>query len=361
MQTDFFETLPRVIHGFGLGGVEQLSIVRGSALAGKHVPPFPPDVPAIVLSPFVLDDLVRIMRAVYSGGHFIHCLTEKGQNFAVELADLPGAGELLAVHVPPLGAYTSFESFYEVIAHLRAPEGCPWDREQTHQSLRKHLLEEAYEALDALDTQDNSKMREEFGDLLLQIVLHAQIASETGSFDMAGVIKGINDKIIRRHPHVFDSLAVKNAEQVLSNWERLKAEERKSKGATEKGVLDGLPSSLPSLSLAQEYQERAARVGFDWPQIDGVLEKIWEEIAEVRAAQNGDALAAELGDLFFALVNLARWKQVDAESALREANLRFKRRFAYVEQQARVNGQVLHQLSLDEMESHWQAAKKRGL
>lgn len=347
------------LFGFEFDG--RLSVVGGDSLAGKHVPNFPPDAPALIVNPGRGVDLTLLLRAVYPAGHGMRALTAEGVLVELALADLGRWDDLAAIFVPPLGEFTSFESFHEVIAHLRAPEGCPWDREQTHQSLRKHLLEEVYETLDALDALDSGKMREEFGDLLLQIVLHAQIASETGSFDMAGVIRSINDKIIRRHPHVFGNTTVKNVDQVLANWEALKAEERKSDGVSEKGLLDGLPASLPSLSLAHEYQDRAARVGFDWPGIDGVLEKIWEEMNEVRAAENSDALESELGDLFFTLVNLARWKHVDAESALRGANMRFKRRFGFVEQQARARGQAFSQLSLDEMEALWQAAKRQGL
>jgi tetrapyrrole methylase family protein/MazG family protein len=270
-----------------------------------------------------------------------------------------GEGEFsenTCVYIPAAGAGTSFESFAEIVAHLRAPNGCPWDREQTHESLRKHLLEESYEAISAIDSGDFVDMREEFGDLLLQVVLQSQIASEEGQFNIHQVIQGIYSKIVRRHPHVFGDLKLEGVEGVLVNWEKLKEQERKGKNQ-EKGLLDGVPLTLPALSQAQEYQDRAARVGFDWPEIEGVLDKIAEEIEEVKRATEEKELAAEIGDLLFALVNLARWKKVDSESALRGTNMKFKKRLGYVEQGARSQGKELSSLSLDEMETFWQKAK----
>ncbi len=263
-----------------------------------------------------------------------------------------------SLFVPPLATGASFEAFQEIVAHLRAPDGCPWDREQTHDSLRTHLLEESYEALGAIDSGDTDAMREEFGDLLLQIMLNSQIANEAGDFNVNAVVKGVYDKIIRRHPHVFGEVQVDGVDGVLQNWEKLKETERKDK-KEKKGILDGVPAALPALTQAQEYQDRAARVGFDWPEIEGVLDKIREEIREVQEATEPDHVAEELGDLFFALVNLARWKKVDAESALRETNLKFKTRFAYIEAGAKQQERNLSDLSLDEMEALWQEAKKK--
>jgi tetrapyrrole methylase family protein/MazG family protein len=202
-------------------------------------------------------------------------------------------------------------------------------------------------------------MAEEFGDLLLQIVLNAQIASEDGEFNMADVLKGIYDKIIRRHPHVFSNVTLDGVQGVLKNWEKLKAVERANSHEPEKGLLDGVPLALPALSQAQEYQDRAARVGFDWKEVSGVLDKIAEEIQEVREVTNEEELVAELGDLLFALVNLARWKKVDAESALRGTSMRFKKRFAYVEQGAKEQSRKLSEMSIDEMEALWQEAKRQ--
>jgi len=267
-------------------------------------------------------------------------------------------GLLTSLYVSPLMKGSSLEAFQEIIAHLRAPDGCPWDREQTHLSLRQHLLEETYEALEAIDAEDFEGMREEFGDLLLQIVLHAQIAFEEGEFTISDVLKGIHDKIVRRHPHVFSDVSLNGVDGVLQNWEKLKEQERKDKKQDEKGLLDGVPVALPALNLAQEYQERAARVGFDWPIIDGVLEKVIEEINEIKRATNEIELAEEIGDLFFVIVNLARWKKIDAESALRATNLKFKNRFKYVEQGAKLQGRSLSEMTLEEMDALWNESKR---
>ena len=195
---------------------------------------------------------------------------------------------------------TSFESFAEIIAHLRAPDGCPWDKEQTHETLRKHLLEESYEAISAIDSGDFTDMREEFGDLLLQIVLQSQIANEEEQFNVNQVIQGIHSKIVRRHPHVFGDLQLDGVDGVLANWEKLKEKERGEK-KEDKGLLDGVSAILPALSQAQEYQDRAARVGFDWPEIDGVLDKIAEEIEEIKNAETIFELASEIRRPFFVL------------------------------------------------------------
>jgi tetrapyrrole methylase family protein/MazG family protein len=200
-------------------------------------------------------------------------------------------------------------------------------------------------------------MAEEFGDLLLQIVLNAQIANEQGEFSMVQVIKGIHDKIIRRHPHVFGEVQVDGVGGVLQNWEKLKEDERSENGEQEQGLLGGVPLSLPALVQAKEYQDRAARVGFDWPEIAGVLDKVNEEIREVRDATDEKELSVELGDLLFALVNLTRWKKIDAEAALRGANARFKRRFAYVEAGAKKLSRKVSEMTIDEMEILWQEAK----
>jgi tetrapyrrole methylase family protein/MazG family protein len=267
-------------------------------------------------------------------------------------------GLLTCLYLPPLPPAASFEAFQEVVARLRAPDGCPWDREQTHRSLRSDLMEEAYEALAAIDAGDVDGMREELGDLLLLILLHTQIAMDDGEFNMADVLTGIHTKIVRRHPHVFGDLAVQNAGEVLQNWEKLKAQERQEAGKTEAGLLDGLPAALPALAQAAQFQKRAARVGFDWPDVHGPLDKLAEEIEEVRQAQ-GEQTASEIGDLLFSVVNLARWYKVDPESALRETSQRFKRRFAYVEAAARQAGRPLAEYSLEELDALWEEAKRR--
>ena len=361
----FFEP---VFSALGLDPYPRLSFVDALELSQAHLPAFPPDVPALVAqvySRMVASEIKVTLNAVYPDEHPVRLVHAAGTKEEL-VEDLPlyeidrsdHIGLQTVLYIPPLGDGTSFEAFQEIIGHLRAPEdGCPWDKEQTHQSLRGHLLEEAYEVLAALDSEDPQKMAEEFGDLLLQIVLNAQIASEEGEFNMADVLKGIHDKIIRRHPHVFGEVKVDGVGGVLKNWENLKAAERADNGEPEKGLLGGVPLALPALIQAQEYQDRAARVGFDWPKIDGVLEKIAEEIQEVRDASNEQELTGELGDLLFALVNLARWKKVDAESALRGTNTRFRQRFDYVEAGARKQARKVSDLSLNEMEALWQEAK----
>lgn len=343
------------------------TLLEARTLADAHVPPFPPDMPALLMG-FDSRELAlhvkEVMLTVYPSEH-VALLVEGGKSREARIGELENStySESTSWFIPSLGEGTSFEAFAELVAHLRAPNGCPWDREQTHESLRKHFLEESYEAISAIDSGNFADMREEFGDMLLQVVLQAQIASEETHFNISQVIQGIHAKIVRRHPHVFGDMKVDGVDGVLANWEKLKEEERREKREenreqrTEKGLLDGVPIALPALSQAQEYQDRAARVGFDWPAIDGVLEKVIEEIGEIKNATSPENLAEEIGDLFFVLVNLARWKKVDAESALRGTNMKFKKRFAHIERGAKEQGRNISDLTLEEMESLWQEAK----
>lgn len=352
----------------GMDPLPHTALVDALQLSNALVPSFPPDAPALIAqiySASVASDVKLTLMENYPDEHpvkLVHAAGTAGQVVEslplFEIDRSPHIGLLTCLYLPPLEQGNSFEAFQEIIARLRAPDGCPWDREQTHQTLRSNLLEETYEALSALDADDPQHMREEFGDLLLQIVLHAQIASEYGEFNLIQVIKGIYDKIIRRHPHVFSDWQVDSVGNVLQNWEKLKAAERENNGETHKGLLDGVALALPALTQAQEIQGRAARVGFDWPNIQGVVDKICEECAEFVNAEDDPSRASEIGDLLFALVNLARRYNIDSESALRETNLRFRRRFAHIEQSARQQGRPLTDLTLDEMEALWQAAKK---
>ena len=351
----------------GLDPFPHTAMIDALEMAVAHVPPFPSSAPAIVAqisSQKVASDVKLTLMALYPDEHPVQLVHAAGTpQEQVELLALyeidrsEQIGTLTSLFVPPLGPAASFEAFQEIIAHLRAPYGCPWDREQTHQTLRSHLLEETYEVLAALDEEDTRKMQEEFGDLLLQIVLHAQIASEYGEFNMVDVLQGIHTKIVRRHPHVFGDVELRDAQGVLQNWERLKAEERATNSTQQAGLLDSIALALPALVQAEEFQKRAARVGFDWPEIQGVIDKVSEELDEVYAAPDADARASEIGDLLFAVVNLARWYGVDAESALRETNLRFRQRFGHIENTAREQGRSVSDLSLDEMEALWQTAK----
>jgi len=360
--------LEPVFAALGLDPYPNLVLMDALELSQEHIPPFPPDMPVLVAqiySRLVAAEVKMTLNTVFPDEHPV-CLVHSAGTVNETIEHIPlfeidrseSIGLLTVLYVPPLGEGTSFEAFQEIVAHLRAPDGCPWDREQTHDSLRTHLMGEAYEALAAMDSGDPLKMAEEFGDLLLQIVLNTQIASEDEEFSMADVLKGIYEKIIRRHPHVFGDVNLNGVQGVLINWEKLKADERAQSNEPEKGLLDGVPLALPALSQAQEYQERVAHVGFDWKEVGGVLNKIAEEIQEVQEVTNEEQLIEELGDLFFSLVNLARWKKVDAESALRGTNIRFKKRFAHVEQGAKTQGRKLSEMSIDEMEGLWQEAKK---
>ena len=255
------------------------------------------------------------------------------------------------------------EKLLEIMQKLRGKDGCPWDKEQDHQSLRPYLLEEAYEVLEALDKQDMNNFCEELGDLLLQIVFHARIAEENGSFTFADVVRGINEKMIRRHPHVFGEIKVKDSDEVLTNWEEIKAWEKRNQ-AKAKSVLDEVPGSLPALMLAEKVQKKAAKTGFDWPNAKEAWSKVREELSEVEEAfrqQDRELLAEELGDLFFALVNITRLEKLPAEMLLHDAVGKFKRRFAYIEEQAEEKSADLAELTLEEMDKFWDEAKKQGL
>jgi len=246
-----------------------------------------------------------------------------------------------------------FETLVEIIARLRAPDGCPWDREQTHTSLREFLLEESYEVLAALDEGNSEKLCQELGDLLLQIVLHAQIATEAGEFKLGDVMSGINTKLIRRHPHVFGSVEVKDAAEVAHNWESIKQEE---KGA-DASLLASVPGQMPALSYSKEIQRRVAEAGFDWPDIDGVIDKLAEEVGEFKQS-SGEQKAEEFGDLLFTLVNFARRLGIDSETALREANRKFFRRFSRMEELCRQRGLTFADLSFDQQNALWEEAKR---
>jgi tetrapyrrole methylase family protein / MazG family protein len=259
-----------------------------------------------------------------------------------------------------------FEKLVAVMARLRAPGGCPWDREQTHATLRTYLIEEAYEVLEALDARDDRKFSEEMGDLLLQVLFHSQIASEESRFTIVDVIREIHDKMIRRHPHVFGETHAKDSAEVLRNWEIIKAEERRKQGivAPEKSapesILHGVPRSLPALLQGYQLTRKAARVGFDWHNIDGIFDKLSEETNELRGAlkQNRTAeIENELGDILFVAVNLARFLKIDPEIAMAKANSKFTRRFHEMERIALRNGTTFAQVPRDQMESLWEEAK----
>lgn len=302
-----------------------------------------------------------------------HALGVEGEESIVrvplyELDRIEGYGNLSLVYVPRSDderlRKRTFARLHEIVGILRSPEGCPWDREQTHESIRKNLIEETYEVLETIDEDDPEHMQEELGDLLLQILLHSQMEEELGTFTVYDVIQGLNDKLIFRHPHVFGENSANNAEDALQNWEQMKAEEKRSKGLDpeKSSVLDGIPRDLPALMKAYKLQKKASKVGFDWDDIDGVFQKIEEELAELREAvaegQSLDDQALELGDLLFAVSNAARFIKADPEEALSRTNRKFVTRFRYIEEQLKAQGKSVHESSLEEMESLWQSAKQ---
>jgi len=280
---------------------------------------------------------------------------------ALSAADLEGAVYLAPV--PPTEAFASPWGMPAVSERLRRPDGCPWDREQTHESLRKHLLEEAYEVYDALGAGATPELVEELGDLLLQIILHSQLAAEAGVFDLADVHDAITRKIVRRHPHVFGDAEVRTASDVNRQWERIKAAERAAAAdeagtdAPPKSALDGISTSMPALAASQEMQERAANLGYDWPSIDGVLDKVREEVGELVEAESADHRTEELGDLLFVLVNVGRKTGIEVEAALRAANDKFRRRFRHVELAAAAQGTALRDMTFEQLDALWDAAK----
>ena len=247
-----------------------------------------------------------------------------------------------------------FATLVAIIARLRAPDGCPWDREQTHQSLRENLLEECYEVLEALDMGDSARLCDELGDLLMQVVLHAQLAREAGEFELGDVLNKINAKLIHRHPHIFGTQKVRDAAEVTRNWEVLKQQEKEA-GTS---LLDGLHKEMPALAYSQRVQGRVARVGFDWEDSSGVIDKLAEEVTELAEATSQEEKVAEFGDLLFTLANIARREGIDLESALREANERFYKRFSGMEELCLERGLKFSQLSFDEQNELWEEAKR---
>lgn len=238
---------------------------------------------------------------------------------------------------------------------LLAPGGCPWDREQNHNSLVRYLIEEAYEVIEAIDERDMNKLKEELGDLLLQIVFHAALAEERGDFDFSDIARTVTLKMINRHPHVFGSMQLKTSEDVLDNWETFKRREGK------KFLMEGIPKTLPALLRAEKIQEKMSRVGYDWPNVDGALDKLREEVQELARASNETDIVEEMGDVLFAVVNVARLRQVEVEQALQMANDKVIRRFNYIENVAAEREQKLSDMTLEQMDAIWDEAKSKGL
>ena len=247
----------------------------------------------------------------------------------------------------------SFQTLLSIVERLRSPGGCPWSREQTHASLKRNLLEECYEVLEAIDDGDPGKLSEELGDILVQVAFHAQMAREAGEFGVEDVLAGVSQKLIRRHPHVFGDAVASDAREVERNWERLKEQE-----GARRSPVEGIPKDTPALAYAQLIQDRVSRVSFEWDDVSGVLDKLVEEVGELKAASSDGEKALEMGDLLFTIVNLARWMGIHAEDALRQANARFQRRYTTMERLASERGLDFRRLPLEEKEALWQEAKR---
>jgi MazG family protein len=342
--------------GAGPGGAPPDDLADARPLPGRHGPRG--------------TDPIALLERLYPADHAVGRFGSGAATTVAELTPADLAAPLYLGPVEPELAVAGPWAMPWISARLRAPDGCPWDREQTHASLRSHLLEEAYEVYDALEEGATPGLAGELGDLLLQIVLHAQLAAEAGVFDLADVQAAIATKIVRRHPHVFGEAEARTASDVNRQWERIKAAERAAAAAATgadgaeptvpKSALDGISRSLPGLAASQEMQERAAHLGYDWPSLDGVLDKVVEEADELREAARGDDIehwAEEFGDLLFVLVNVARKRGVDAEGAMRRANAKFRRRFGSVERQAAERGVALRDLDFAALDALWDIAK----
>lgn len=359
----------------GFDPIEGFQLLDGSSLSAYQLNPLLHTVVGQVYDSLTASDVKLTLMELYPDDHPVivgHALGVEGQESILriplyELDRVEGYGNLSLVWVPRTDSDAvrnrTFARLHEIVDILRSPEGCPWDREQTHQSIRKNLIEETYEVIETIDEDDPEHMREELGDLLLQIMLHSQMEAEEGGFTVFDVIEGLNEKLIRRHPHVFGESKAEDADDALSNWQQMKDEEKRSKGIdpSEQSVLSGVPRDLPGLMKAYKLQKKAAEVGFDWSGPEEVYPVIASELEEVKeaVAQSGkDHQREELGDLLFAVVNLARFLRIEPEEAIAAANRKFASRFGYIEQQLRLKGKSFDQTDLIEMESLWQEAKK---
>ncbi|TVY06796.1 bifunctional methyltransferase/pyrophosphohydrolase YabN [Paenibacillus cremeus] len=359
----------------GFDPIEGFQLLDATALSVRNLNPAMHTLIGQVYDTYTASDVKLTLMELYPDEYPVvvgHALGVAGEERVrevplYELDRVEGYGNLSLIWVPRTEQdqvrSRTFARLQEIVEILRSPEGCPWDREQTHASLRKNLIEEAYEVLETFEEDDPDHMCEELGDLLLQIMLHSQIEAEDGGFTVWDVIGGLNDKLIRRHPHVFGEVRAEDADEALSNWQQIKAEEKRSKGIDPDALplLSGIPRELPGLMKAYKLQKKAASVGFDWSTLEEVLPVVESELAEVKEAIERFGKAEqqeELGDLLFAVVNLARFLKVDPEEAMAAANRKFFDRFGYIEAQLRLKGKQFDQTDLQEMESLWQEAKK---
>lgn len=358
-----------------IDGITGLQIHDATDFIRLYHPPINPDQPALiaqVYSQAVASDTKLTLMNQYPDDYPVVLLHGAGTADEIiehvllyELDRSQHISYLTTLYVPPMPHPSSFQSLLNIMAHLRSPEGCPWDIKQTHQSLRAHFIEEAYEVIEALDAEDMDSLSEELGDILLHVTFQSQIAVDNGEFYVTDVVRHIIEKMVRRHPHIFGEVKVEDADHVVRNWEAIKQQEQAKKGENGRKAresrLDGIPAAVPALIYAYRVQEKAAQFGFDWPEVEPVIQKVEEEIREIREADDPESCAKEVGDLLFAVVNWARWMKVDAEAALRGTNERFMRRFAYIETTAKSNGKEIETMTLQEMDSLWDEAKRQGL
>jgi tetrapyrrole methylase family protein/MazG family protein len=349
---------------------DNLQIADAIQIAARRHPPLEPSRPALIAHVHAQNLALRVKKTLLNAypDNFVVTLvqaagTEQERVWSCPLSQLdtqPQLDLLTTLYLPACTMHGGFSNFQATIARLRAPDGCPWDRVQTHQSLRPYLLEETHEVLEALDADNPIALAEELGDLLLQILLHTQIAIDNGEFKMSDVIEQINRKMLRRHPHVFGDVVISSLEALTTTWEAVKKAEKAEKGhpTSTHSALDGIPKALPALAQAMTISKKAVQAGFEWPDIEGVLEKVIEEAQEIAAATEPAQIESEIGDLLFSIVNLARWKKIDPESALRATNARFSRRFKKMEQLANNQGKSFPDLTIEEMESVWEEAKR---
>ena len=366
--TDAAAGVDALIARAGLDPADGLQVVAGGRLGAVA---FDPSLPLIILRTHdgsTTDAVVpgrhartgprAVLAALYPPSH---ALLRLGDGASRVLADVDEpellGGDWFVAALDPIDNLASPHGMAAISARLRAPDGCPWDRKQTHLTLRPYLLEEAYETVDAIEHGTPADLAEELGDLLLQVILHAQFAAEAGEFDLTDVYRSIGAKIVRRHPHVFGEVEAAEVEQVMANWETIKAAERAAAGRADRGAFAGVARALPALAGSREIQERASALGWDWDEIAGVWDKVTEELDELRAADTPEDRLHELGDVLFALVNLSRWMKLDPEEALRAANYRWVDRHGRVEALAAERGVDLSALDLAGKDRLWDEVK----
>jgi len=355
-----------VLTALDIDALDGLQIYDAIDIAQYYHPPLNGDAPVLlgqVYGKRLANELKLTLMAMYPDEHMVSLIHEAGlesqlvEEVPLHAIDLSKRlAHLSSLYVPPLQAASSLSALAETVAYLRGPDGCPWDQEQTRQSLREGFLEESSEVLEAIDDDDTDALREELGDVLYHLVMQAQIANEEGEFDLHDVIADIEKKLKRRHPHVWGDWQVDNSDQVIRNWEMLKKEEKES-DPENLSLLDNIPATLSALAQAQEIQERVIRVGFDWPDVSGVIAKVHEEILELQDASTVHTRQQEMGDLIFAIVNWCRWLEINAETALSKANRRFSQRFRQLEQLSMDRGLVISELDLDSLDQLWEEAK----